>query len=71
MTPDGERIAILETKVQHLEATIQTMADDLHAIRQAVTEAKGGWKTLVALGTIASGFGGFVTWVLTHFNFNG
>lgn len=71
MTPDGERIAILETKVVAIEKAMESMAADLHAIREAVTEAKGGWKTIVALGTIASAFGGFVTWMLSHFQFNG
>ena len=69
--PEGERIAVLETKVAHLESVIETMATDIHAIRQAVTEARGGWKTLVALGTIASTLGGFATWLVSHFQFNG
>lgn len=69
--PDGERIAVLETKVATLEKTIEGMASDLHEIKQAVTEAKGGWKTLVALGTIASTLGGFVTWILSNIRFGG
>ena len=69
--PDGERIAILETKVANLEDTIKIMAQDIHTIKEAITEAKGGWKTLVALGTIASALGGVVTWMLSHIHFQG
>lgn len=69
--PDGERIAVLETKVATLEETIKTMASDLHEIKEAVTSAKSGWKTLVALGTIVSGVVGFVTWAFSHLQFQG
>lgn len=69
--PDGERIAVLETKVATLETTIKEMAADLHTIKEAVTSAQGGWKTLVALGAIASSATAFVTWVFSHFSFQG
>ena len=69
--PDGERIAVLETKVATLEETIKSMATDLHEIKNAVTSAQGGWKTLVALGTIVSAVSGFVAWAISHIHIQG
>jgi len=66
--PDGERIAVLETEVAALKDTIKTMAGDLHTIKEAVTSAQGGWKTLVALGTVVSASTGLVTWLFSHFH---
>jgi hypothetical protein len=45
---------------------LQTMSEDMQAIRLQLAEAKGGWRLLVALGGAASALGGFITWGLSH-----
>lgn len=54
----------LEREMGNLEARMQTVESELHAIRQDVREirdalvgAKGGWRTLTALVAIATTIG--------------
>lgn len=54
----------LEREIGNLEARMQTVESELHAIRQDVREirdalvgAKGGWRTLTALVALATALG--------------
>ena len=54
----------LEREIGNLEARMQTVESELHAIRQDVREirdalvgAKGGWRTLTALVALATTLG--------------
>lgn len=48
MSPDErERLARLEEKVRSMEKTLDVMSNDLRAIRTTLSEAKGGWRTLL------------------------
>ena len=39
----------------------------LYAIDRTLSEAKGGWKTLVVVGGIASSIGAAAAWIANHF----
>ncbi|MES2352068.1 MAG: hypothetical protein V4641_31250 [Pseudomonadota bacterium] len=67
------KLAVMETEMGHMKAAFldlkftndrQTQKIDL--ILSAMSEAKGGWKTLMMIGGAAGTAGGFITWVLSH-----
>ena len=64
---------ILEDQNQTLAAQNKVLAglsDQVNALTHTLSEAKGGWKTLMWLGGAAAAIGGFVTWALNHLTFN-
>ncbi len=54
----------IEAKVEELEKKVDKMQASLDRIVETLSEAKGGWKTLVAVGTIAGGLGAAATKVV-------
>lgn len=56
----------LETKVEQLVKDMEEMKANVQAMRDLMEQSKGGWKTLVFLGGLASACGAAITWVLTH-----
>ena len=57
MSTDAERIAILETEMKNMQASVTDMQADLRVIRDILIGAKGGWRTLMAVGGAAAAFG--------------
>lgn len=55
----GREMGDLKDSVRVLVATVNGMRDD-------ITAAKGGWKTLLLLGGAAASAGGIISWVLQH-----
>jgi len=55
LTLQNETLAKLNTKIDLVNSTM--------------SEAKGGWKTLIWLGGMAATVGGVVTWLLSHIPF--
>lgn len=69
-------IVRLEVEVAHMarsiEALTETMAEQgksLAEIHRILSEARGGWKTLMIAGGIASALGGGVAWLVSHVRF--
>lgn len=67
-------IARLESTVAHLtaclakvEANQATQDEKLDRVLSTLSEARGGWRTLMLVGGAASAAGGFISWVVTHF----
>lgn len=62
ITPE-ERIAVLEVQVETLQKTLDGMCNDVRTIRDTLSQAKGGWKTLLlvagAAGSVGALFGKF------------
>lgn len=62
VTPE-ERIAVLEVQVENLQKTLDLMSSDVRTIRDTLSQAKGGWKTLLlvagAAGSVGALFGKF------------
>ena len=77
MTPEIETARELATHandIKHLQDDMDSMKEDVAAIRKSIeeinktlSEAKGGWKTLVVVGGIASSLGATVAWIANHF----
>lgn len=66
-------IAVLETKVEaqgreigELKDAIKELTKTVNDMRDTLTEARGGWKTLMLLGGASATFGGLLTWALEH-----
>jgi prefoldin subunit 5 len=67
-------IARLQEQVDHLTAGMEDLQEtnkELNAkidqVLLTLSEARGGWKTLVLVGGAASALGGAVTWFAAHF----
>lgn len=58
--PDGERIAKMEVEITHLKDTQDKMLDTINRIDKTLSEARGGWKTLMLVAGIASTVGAFI-----------
>jgi hypothetical protein len=56
----------LQAQVAALEKSMAAMQADVRVIRDAVTEARGGWRTLLLLGGAAATMGGAIAWALQH-----
>jgi hypothetical protein len=55
----GREIGEIKEAVAELTRTVNGMRDQL-------TEAKGGWKTLMLLGGASATFGGALAWLAEH-----
>lgn len=56
----------LQAQVAQLTALVGELRTDVKAMRDQMTEAKGGWRTLVFLGGAAASLGGVLSWALAH-----
>jgi prefoldin subunit 5 len=66
-------IARLEVQVAHLTASTarlegsnQQLTEKLDQVLLTLSEARGGWKTLMVVGGAASAAGGLFTWFMQH-----
>lgn len=59
-------IGRLEAKVEHLEATVAAMDTKLDVLTAYMSEARGSWRTLLAIGGLASACGAAVAWVIGY-----
>jgi hypothetical protein len=57
----------LEGKVDMLEIDVREMKGDLKAVREILSEAKGGWRTMILLGSMIATLSSVVTWAITTF----
>ncbi len=57
-----------DAQIETLQADMAEMKKDVHEIKLMLAEAKGGWKTLMAVGGFAAVMGSiftkFVEWLL-------
>ena len=68
-------IAVLQQQMRTVNEQMARMSkalDDITAkleeVNITLTEARGGWRTLMWLGGAAAGAGSLFTWILTHVN---
>jgi prefoldin subunit 5 len=67
-------IGILQAQVGHLTQGMSDLQESnkqltakLDQVLLALSEARGGWRTLMLVGGAASTAGGALTWVIQHF----
>lgn len=51
----------LEGQVKALESTVAEMKEMIGDMHETITQAKGGWKTLIAVGSIGAALGTVMT----------
>lgn len=59
-----ERIAVLEVQVEGLQKTLDGVSLDVRTIRDTLSQARGGWKTLMLVAGLASTVGALLTKIL-------
>lgn len=67
------QIAVLETKVEaqgreigELKGVIQILVGKIDNMAATLSEARGGWKFMMALGGAGATFGAFIGWLVQH-----
>lgn len=60
----------LEARVDHLESMVANMSDDIRAMRDILEQSKGGWRVMLAIGSMAATAGGAVSWLVQQFGKN-
>lgn len=67
-------IAVLKAEMQgmrremdDMRVIMKDMAGKLDKVTETLTEAKGGWKLLMALGGAGAAFGAGFMWIVQHF----
>lgn len=66
-------LAVLQTEMAYMKAALVDLKFSdarqdakLDKLLGIMSEAKGGWRTLLMLGGAAGTIGGFITWALGH-----
>jgi hypothetical protein len=66
-------IVRLEVEVEHMTRAIEALtnmlneqAKTLAAIQKTLSEARGGWRTLMLVGGAASTIGALIAWISSH-----
>lgn len=60
-------IGRLEGRVMALESTVAEMKEMIGDMHETITQAKGGWKTLIVVGSIGAAIGTGLTKILGVF----
>jgi len=67
-------LAIHETEIKHIQEDMDRMVKDIDEIKKSLdqinrtlSEAKGGWKTMMAIAGVVGAFSGAVGYVLHYF----
>lgn len=64
-----EKFLALREKIDKLEDDVTTVSGKLDTVLEALTEAKGGWKTLMMVGGAAAALASGISWILAHVSF--
>ena len=59
-------IAVLKSELAAIKVKQTQIEEKLDMVLEKLSEARGGWRTLMWLGGAAAALGGLITWVLTH-----
>lgn len=58
------QIAVLKTELEYVRKDMDEIKSDLKAVRETLTQAKGGWKTLMLVAGVASALGALLSKVV-------
>lgn len=61
-------IAVLKTEVEYLKTHIAEIKGDTKEIKEVLSQAKGGWKTLMLVSGVAATVGAFAAKLLPFLN---
>lgn len=60
-------VAYLTASIEKVEANQAAQGEKLDQVLATLSEARGGWRTLMLVGGAASAAGGLISWAVTHF----
>lgn len=71
MTPPADvsidrEIGKHEEAIDTLKKDVAAIRQDMDQIKEILQQARGGWKTLVAVGSLSSGLSALFTWMVSH-----
>ncbi len=61
-----QQMRTVNDQITRMSTALDTLTAKLEEVNITLTEARGGWRTLMWLGGAASGVGAAFTWVMTH-----
>lgn len=59
--------ATVRAHIENVQATQQALSRDIHELQEMMSEAKGGWRTVMLLGGIAASIGSLISWLIANF----
>lgn len=69
----ARELATHASEIRHLQSDMDKMVEDMEEIKKALakidrtlSEAKGGWKMLMAVGGASGVIGSAITWFVSH-----
>jgi chromosome condensin MukBEF ATPase and DNA-binding subunit MukB len=66
MTPE-ERLAVLEAEMRDVRDDVKEIAADMKVVRDTLSQAKGGWRTLMLVAGCAGASGALAAKLLLFF----
>ncbi len=66
-----QQMRTVNEQMAKMEKSLEALIDKLEEVSITLTEARGGWRTLMWLGGAAAGVGSAFTWVMTHVKWSG
>ena len=60
----------LEEQVKRLIKDVDSLTENVQAMRDMMEQSKGGWRTLVWLGGVAGSAGAAISWAMDHVKVN-
>lgn len=64
-----ERMATMDRDLKEQTRQLIELHQQLAQVLETLSEARGGWRTLMWLAGVSSAAGGFVTWALINLQF--
>ncbi len=61
-----QQMVTMREQMGKMDRTLDTITGKLDEVNITLTEARGGWRTLLWLGGAAAGVGSALTWIMTH-----
>lgn len=63
-------LAALRKDFDRLATTLERLVADLDNVQTTLSEARGGWRTLMLMGGAGASLGSVITWVASHVRFS-
>jgi hypothetical protein len=60
------QVAVLIESDRRKTELLETLTDEVIAMRVQMAEARGGWRALMLIGGASASLGGAATWLLSH-----
>lgn len=66
---DPVQFGVLQQRVESLTEAVDRLDAAVEKLSTTISETRGGWKMLVAVGSVIAGASAAVTWIVGHVKF--